>query len=248
MAESLSETILPSFLKGKFILLRIAPPKGKTVREGLVHTLGLSSYTNENGKEFKMIEVTDGPSGYEVTFPFGKRGIMATKYRGPKSWYKFRKEDDTWFQIGSNDPVTKVNEKFTAGYAEKILSVSKGWAKLSEAERDEQIDQYLYDMFSFAFAIDYSLKVEQGVPELPFVGMVTELYRRYTEPKEGAKYGNTTVTKFATAEGKERLSGKFTKVDEEIAVAIYDKLIERDEARFDPSDFIENERDEKLAA
>jgi hypothetical protein len=245
VAESLNEAVIPSFVKGKYMLLRIAPPKGKTVRDGLVNTLALMSYTSTNGSDVKMIEVSEGPGGYEVSFPFGKRGIQATKYRGPKSWYKFKKEDGSWFQIGSNNPETGINNKFTPEYAEKHLSASnEEWADLSEADRDGLIDQYLYDMYLFAFALDYNLKVEQDTPELPFVGMVTDLYRRYTPPAKGQKYGNTIVTKFAPSQGRDTLDGEFDTVDEAIAVAIYDKLQERDAARFDPTDFKENERDE----
>jgi len=245
MAEGLNEAVIPSFVEAKYMLLRIAPPKGKTIKEGLVNTLGLVSYIGDNGKEVLMIEVTEGPDGYSVEFPFGKRGIQATKYRGPKSWYRFKKSDGTWFQIGSNNPVTKVNNKFTANYAEKHLSTTvEDWAKLSIAEQDALIDQYLLDMYMFAFALDYNLEVDQDNVQLPFVGMVTKLYRRYTPPKEGERFGNTIVTKFAPSEGRETLNGEFTQVDATIAAAIYNKLQERDAARFNPLDFVENERED----
>lgn len=241
MADTLNEAVIPPFVKGKYVLLRIAPPREKTIREGLVHMLGLMSYTDESDKTTTMIEVPDGPNGFEIEFPLGKRGIQATKYRGPKSWYRFRKADGSWFQIGSNDPVTKVNKKFTPEYAEKHLSVSEeGWEQLSQTEKDAGIDQYLYDMYMFAFALDFNLEVEGDTIETPFVGMVTDLYRRYTPPKEGERYGNTVVTKFAPSEGRETLTGEYTKVDEEIAVAIYDKLQERtDESKFDPTTFVD---------
>lgn len=245
MTEKMNEQVIPQFVKGKYMILRIAPPKGKDIQAGLLATCGLVSFTGANGTEVPMIEVSEGPSGFEVTFPNGKRGIQATKYRGPKSWYRFKKSDGSWFQIGSNNRATGVNEKFTPEYAEKHLSSSmKGWDQMSEADRQDSINEYLYDMFMFALALDFNLRVEGDEMELPFVGMVTDLYRRYTPPKEGEKYGNTVITKFAPSEDKETLSGDYTTVDEAIAAAVYDKLQERDEARFDPAELdTENSED-----
>jgi len=247
MTDSLNEQVIPQFVKGKYMILRIAPPKGKEIESGLVTTCGLVSYAGENGKDVPMIEVSEGPGGFEVSFPNGKRGIQATKYRGPKSWYRFRKSDGSWFQIGSNNRETKVNEKFTVDYAEKHLSGSiKGWDQMSEVDRQDNINEYLYDMFMFALALDFNLRVEGDEMELPFVGMVTDLYRRYTPPKEGQQYGNTVITKFAPTEGMETLTGDYTTVDEAIAAAVYDKLQERSEARFDPTELDTNNSDEVI--
>lgn len=247
MASDLNEAVIPQFVQAKYMVLRIAPPKGKEVVAGLLATCGLMSYVGENGTEVKMIEVSEGPSGYSVEFPNGKRGITATKYRGPKSWYRFRKEDGSWFQIGSNDRATGINNKFTPEYAEKHLESSiKGWDQISEADRKEMIEEYLYDMFLFALALDFNLKVEGDDLEMPFVGMVSDLYRRYTPPKDGEKYGNTVITKFAPSEGRETLSGDYTKVDAEIAAAVHAKIQERDEARFDPADFAKKDAKEDV--
>ena len=247
MTEGLNEQVIPQFVKGKYMILRIAPPKGKDIIAGLVTTLGLVSYVGENGNDVPMIEVAEGPGGYEVTFPNGKRGIQATKYRGPKSWYRFRKEDGSWFQIGSNNRETGVNEKFTPEYAEKHLSNSmKGWDQMSDVDKAANINEYLYDMFMFALALDFNLKVEGDEMESPFVGMVTDLYRRYTPPKEDQTYGNTVVTKFAPSEGRETLTGDYTTVDEAIAAAVYDKLQERSEARFDPAELDTKKSDDVI--
>ena len=51
MGEEVASNSIPSFAKGKFILLRIVPPRGKTVRDGLVATLGMISYIADDGKE-----------------------------------------------------------------------------------------------------------------------------------------------------------------------------------------------------
>jgi len=247
MVSDLNEAVIPQFTQAKYMILRIAPPKGKDIHAGLLATCGLVSYIGENETEVKMIEASEGPSGYEITFPNGKRGLTATKYRGPKSWYRFRKADGSWFQIGSNNRDTGINEKFTPAYAEKHLASSiKGWDQMSEADREGSVNDYLYDMFMFALALDFNLKVEGDNIEMPFVGMVSDLYRRYTPPKEGEKYGNTVITKFAPSEGRTTLSGDYTKVDAEIAVAIHEKIQERSEARFNPADFTEKEAEEDV--
>lgn len=246
IAEDTKQAVIPSFVQGKFILMRIAAPKGKTVRDGLVAHLGLISYKTEDGKEVTMTEVTKTSSGFTVEFPSGKRGILSTKFRGPKNWYKFRRPDGSWFQIGTNDPVTKINDKFTPEYAEKRLSATvKEWSSYNDIERDNLIDEYLEGMFMFGLAMDFNLPMKEEIKEieLPFVGMVTEFYRQYTPPAKGEKYGNTIITKFAPREGKETLSGDYTRVDAEIAVAIHTKLQEREEERFDPAVFGEDDED-----
>lgn len=243
MADTIQQTVIPNFVLAKYMTLRIAPPKGKTVREGLVETLGLLSYTLENGKEITTIDVTQGPSGFEIEFPFGKRGLTATKYRGPKSVYKFRKANGDWFQIGTNDPKTWINERFTPAYAEEILSEKiSDWTSLTDIDKSQLVDEYLEDMFMFGLAMDHNLEVEGEDIKFPEIGMVTNFYRRYEAPSGDEKYGRVTATKFAPAEGKETLSGDYTMVDAEIAAAILNKLQERDES-FSPKDFDKNSED-----
>ena len=83
------------------------------------------------------------------------------------------------------------------------------------------IDEYLYNRFMFALALDYNMLtpeqyelldnpevdfdqlLKEGTIVLPFVGMITNMYRRYDPPKDDKQYGNTVVTKFAPSEGKE---------------------------------------------
>jgi hypothetical protein len=239
MADTIQQTVIPNFVLAKYITLRIAPPREKTIREGVVSTLAMLSYVLDNGKEINTIEVSQGPSGFEINFPFGKRGISATKYRGMKSIYKFRRPDGTWFQIGSNDPKTRINEKFTVSYAEEYLSKSiSDWKTLSAKEHDQLIDEYLESMFMFGLAMDYNLPVEGEDIRFPEIGMVTDFYRRFEPPVGDDKYGRVTATKFAPAEGKDTLSGDYTLVDAEIAAAILTKLQEREStSTFNPKDF-----------
>lgn len=244
MGEEVSSNSIPSFTKGKFIVLRIVPPKGKTVRDGKVATLGMISYIADDGKEKVLIEVAQTSGGYSVEFPFGKRGIMATKYRGPKSWYSFvNNETGKRYQIGKNDPVTKINSRCTLEAAEKYLSENiSDWQNLDNTSKEDAIDEYFNDMFMYGLAKDFNLDVERDDSLIPQVGMITDFYRRYTPPKTGERFGNVIVTKYATSEGKENISGDYKMVDAEIAATIYDGLTTRDDSAssFDPTTVIEN--------
>lgn len=242
--ESTSVTRPPSFTQAKYMLVRLAHPKGKTVRDGVVATLAMISYFNEQDKEVESVQVDQTPSGYEITFPNGKGGIMATKYRGPKSFYKFVNNDtQKWYQIGSNDPVTKINSKCTTEAATAEMSKRiEGWDTLNDAEQNQYIDEYFQSLYMFGLAKDFNLDTESKEDEIPTVGFVTDFYRRYTPPKGDERYGNVTVTKYAKAENKPNLPGEYKLVDAEIAASIYEALTSRDNsaASFDPANFIEN--------
>jgi len=242
-------TGMPVFTKGKFITLKITPPKGKTIRNGLVATLAMIAYENE-GEMIETVSVTGSPASYHVEFPHGKRDIMATKYRGPKSWYRFRNnETGSFYTIGKRDPVTGINSRMTDDGAIDYLSGKiTGWEGLSPDEQDSMIDDYFAEMYMFALAKDYNMDVEQEPALTPFTGMVTDFYRRYTPPKEGERWGNVVVTKFARQEGKETLSGDYTQVDAEIAATIYETLTthEASTTSFDPASFVENSEDNDI--
>ena len=233
LTEVDSPTILV-FTEGKFMLVKLSPPKAKTIENGLVATLALISFYNEAGEETVMVKVEEGTSGYEVSFPYGKRGILATKYRGPKSYYKFY-GGGKQLKLGENDPTTGINPLFTADYAKEYLAEKlPNWNELSDAERNSAIDEYLESMFMFGLAKDFNLNPDIGV--LPAIGMVSKFYRRYTPPKEGEKYGNVIVTKYATKEGKPNIDGEYTLLPADIATLIYEELTKRDEdTKFDPT-------------
>lgn len=244
MGEEVTSTSIPAFTQGKFIVLRLAPPRGKTVREGLVATMGMISYIADDGTEKVLIEVSQNTNGYSVEFPLGKRGIMATKYRGPKSWYSFvNNETGKRYQIGKNDPVTKINSKCTLEAAEEYLSNNvKDWNNLDVTSKEDAIDEYFGDMFMYGLAKDFNLDVEKDDSLVPAVGMISDFYRRYTPPKEGERYGNVIVTKYAPSQGKDNLSGDNKVVDTEIAATIYEGLTTRDDSAssFDPTKIVEN--------
>jgi hypothetical protein len=246
MGEEINATTIPSFVEGRFMLVKVAPPKGKTIRDGLVATLAMISYKEQDGKDVNMVEVSQTPQGYVVELPFGKRGILATKYRGPKSWYRFfNNQKQKFYQIGKNDPKTKINDRLTLEYAEDYLSINvKGWDKMQDIEKDLHIDEYFENMYMFGLAKDFNLEVEANDKEVPTVGMVSNFYRNSTPPKEGEKYPTVIVTKFAPREGKETLSGEYTKVDPAIALAIYGTITTTEAVpTFDPTTFDVDDED-----
>lgn len=213
---------IPNFTKGKFIVVGIKPPKTKTVRDGLVMTAIMLSYINEAGEEIKTVEVTEGPSGYDIKFPNGKLGLLATKYRGAKSFYSYvNPHTHKRYQISS--------EKFTPEYAKQYLSERvSDWNNMSDAEHDSLIDEYLESMFRFGLAKDFAFNEdESGNISIPEPGMVTTFYRKYTPPSEGERWGNVIISKWV--KGETSLDGDIKEFPQELSQAIYDKLQERDD-------------------
>jgi len=251
MSKKLNLSQIPDFVKGKFMLVRLAPPRGKTVRDGIVSSVAMLSYEGENG-EVDLVEVNKTPGGYQVSFPKGKRGILATKFRGPKSFYRFfNNVEQKWYEWGENDRKTGVNSNFTLQYAKEYLAGNDkngnprvpDWENLSDEEKDIHIDKYYQDKYMEGLAKDFNLDIEVDKSKLPQVGMVTNFYRRSTPPKEGERFSNIIVTKFAPREGKETLSGENKLVDAEIATSIYDALTRREDTSFKPEDFIKDSED-----
>lgn len=241
MSQKLNITTIPDFTKGKFMVVRLAHPKGKTIRDGMVATTIMTSYEGENGS-IELVKIQEGPGGYGVTFPKGKRGLLATKFRGPKSWYRFYNNvEDKFYQWGQNDPKTGVNSNLTLPYVREHLSNKvPNWEGLSVTEQDHHVDAYYEQAYFDGLAKDFNLDIEVNPGLKPEVGMVTEMYRRYTPPKEDERYGNVVVTKFAPREGKPPLSGDYTMVDAEIAASVYDALVRKEDTSFNPKDFKEN--------
>lgn len=210
---------IEKFVKGKFIVTKILPPKNKTVREGLVVTAALLSYINAEGTEVVVTNLQESPAGYLVEFPLGKHLVTATKFRGPKSWYQFiNPETGKWTKIDQ--------EKFTVEYATDLLAKTiSGWSDLSTEEKEMHIDTYFEDMYMFGLARDFNLKGTQNVE----VGMITDFYRRYTPAKEGEKYGNIIITKWPDKKSDNEsnfaeIDGSFTKMDPTVADAIMDAV------------------------
>lgn len=244
------EVHIPDIVVGKFMTVRIAPPKGKSVRDGKVATLALISYIDQDGKEITMTEVAQSTSGYAVSFPNGKRGVMVTKYRGPYGWYNFRRcDNNAAYSIGKVDPKTKINDRLTKEFAAEYLSKTNiDWANIPQIEKDEMIDEYFHDFYMFALAKDYNLPVEVEPVNVPTVGLVTDFYRLYTPAKESERFGRIIASKYAVKEGKPNLPGDYTTVDEDIAVAVYAALTEVKEANtgFNPAEFAESTDEEPI--
>lgn len=214
-----SKTTIPSFVKASYIVTKVVPPKGKTIRDGLVVSAAMISYWNEDGEVIKVTNITEGPSGLEVEFPLGKHYVSATKYRGPKSWYNFvHPTTGKWTNIP--------HEKFTEEFANQYLSENvTDWATKGDEEKDDYIDSYFEDMYNFGMACDFNFDTSRDNYDTPKVGMIVDFYRKYTPPGEGEKYGNTTITKFPTKkitsiEGLPNLDGSFEQKDAALSEAI----------------------------
>jgi len=226
---------IPGFAKAKFMVTKVVPPKGKTIRDGLVMSAALISYIDAEGKETQVTKVTEGPSGFEVEFPLGKYLVQATKYRGPKSWYNFvHPTTGKWTKI----PQEKFTQEFATSYLSQNLD---NWDTLSEADKDELVDSYFEDMYNFGLACDFNFDTTKENYEIPKPGMIVEFYRRYTPPAEDKKYGDTIITKWpskkdANESGYEALDGSFEQKDESIAEAIIAALTAVDKPKeFDPT-------------
>lgn len=221
--ESNSGPLLADLVTGRFIIVKIVPPKEKTIRDGLVLTAMMTSYWDSNENEVKVVEAGESPNGYEVTFPLGKRGLLATKYRGPKSFYKFKNP-------ATNKFVEIPKENFTIEFALDYLSKTiKEWKSLSDIDKDQCLDEYFEDMYMFGLSNDLALRpLSDGTMPTPRVGMVTDFYRQYTPPKPDEKYGNTIISKFAVKEGKPNLPGDYKELPEELAIAIYNEYQKSD--------------------
>ncbi len=228
LGDDLQSTTIPSFVKGNFMLMKLAHPKLKGVRDGLVMTLLMTSYIDEFGKKVELVEVTQDTEGnYTVNFPLGKKGLIGTKFRGPQNHYRFiNPETKKWFQIPK--------ERFTEEYAiEYLTERTEEWSDLSSVEKDALVDEYLIEMFLFGLSQDLALPANSdGSFTKPIVGLTTTLYRVSTPPAEGEKYPNTKITKWE--KGKPSIDGEHHISSEGLAQAIYNKYLEREED-FDPT-------------
>ncbi len=239
LGDDIQGTSIPHFAEGTHILAKLAHPKNKTVRDGLVGYFIMTSFIDEYGKKVDLIEATESPDGYQIKFPLGKRGLLATKFRGPQNNYKFvNPKTNKWFQIPK--------ERFTPEYASEFLSSKRPeWESLADIEKEGLIDEYLQDMFMFGLSQDLLLPAtESGDFTRPVVGVKTKLYRVSTPADEtkGEKYPNIKITKWE--KGKPSLDGEFELVSEDLASAIYAEYSRRDEDTFDPSTFTETPKDD----
>lgn len=237
MGNDLNSTVIPSFVKAKYTVVKLAHPKMKTPRDGVVGTFLMTSYTDEYGKKVDMVEASETPDGYEIKFPLGKRGLIGTKFRGPQNSYRFiNPKTGKWFQIPK--------ERFTEEYAIEYLSGKiADWTTLSDIEKDSMIDDYLQEMFLFGLGQDLLLEThEDGTFDKPIVGLTTELYRISTPPAEGEKYPNVKITKWE--KGKPSLSGEHELIPEGLAVAMYENYLKREEDQFDPTSFTDKSADD----
>lgn len=236
MGDEVQGSSFPEFCLTNYMLVRVAPPKGKSTADGLVGTFLMTSYIDEKENEIKTVEVTESPNGYSIEFPLGKRGLQATKYRGPKSFYKFKHPDTgKWFQI-SND---KFSEPYAIGHLKNTVT---DFDTMSAIEQNELISEYLWNMYLFGLSMDLNLPSAGDTFKIPEAGLSTSLYRVYTAPKADEKYPDIKITKWE--KGHEPLDGEFKEFPSALADALYDAFKQRDDS-FDPTQFVEDKRYEE---
>lgn len=224
LGDDLNSTAIPSTCLGNFTVVKLVHPRNKTVRDGIVGTFLMTSYTDDAGNKVELVKATESSDGYKVEFPFGKRSLIGTKFRGPQNDYRFiNPKTKKWFQISK--------EKLTVGYANTLLATKyDDWETKTEVEKDALIDEYLVGLFMFGLSQDLALPVEEdGSFVKPFVGLTTSLYRVSTPPAEGEKYPNVKVTKWE--KGKPSLDGEHGSVPEALALAIYNEYLKRDDQK-----------------
>jgi len=240
MGEERASTGIPALCTTEQMCVKLACPKNKTVRDGLVAYFLMTSYFNSDGKQIETVIVQEDPSGYKISFPLGKTGLISTKYRGPKSYYKFQdNKSGSFYEI----PQSKFTvEAATTECADKV----GGWSDLSDEDKALHIDEYFASMFNFGMSQDLMLPIEGDDFTDPAVGITTKLYRVYTPPSEGEKYGNVIITKWKR--GLPNLDGEFKVNPEPLAVAAYEEYQKRDnvETKFDPTTFVEDEGDDVI--
>ena len=222
-SETSSQPRIPNFAKTRYMVTKVVPPKGKTVRDGLVMSAALIDFEDSDGKTIQVTKVTEGPAGYEIEFPLGKYLVSATKFRGPTSWYNFvNPSTGKWTKIPQ--------EKFTLDFATSYLAAeTKDWADLSEDEKNHLIDSYFEEMYFFGLACDFNLDTTKDHYDVPVSGMITSFYRRYTPPELEEKYGKVIITKWPSKKNEiekahEAINGSFEMKDAAIAEAIITAL------------------------
>jgi len=225
---------IPSFAKAKYIVTKIVPPKGKTIRDGLVVSTALISFENDQGEEVQVTKVLEGTSGFEIEFPLGKYMVQATKYRGPKSWYNFvHPTTGKWTKI----PQERFTEEAAVSYLKGSVT---DWDELDDDAQNDYIDTYFEDLYKFGLACDFNFDTSEDGYPTPEVGMIASFYRRYTAPVNDEKYSKTIITKWPSkkieAEKEyEAIDGTFEQKDAAIAEAIITALKATDKPKeFDP--------------
>ena len=227
LSKKVTNLSIPNLVKSKYVIVKLNPVKDKTIRDGLVLTALMLSYEDEAGNIVNTIEYDN--SGKEITFPLGKKSLVATKFRGPLSFYKWRK---------NNEPFAIDNAAFTEDAAVEYLSHKiKDWSTLDSNAKNSYIDDYFQDMYLFGLSKDLDLEDSKENDDVivPSIGMVTNFYRVYTPPAKGQKYGNIIITKWK--QPLDNIDGSFTLMDADLALKLYEAYKTKEETSFDPASF-----------
>lgn len=228
--EKETKFTIPSLVLGEFIVVKLAPPKTtNSVRDGLVSTFLMRSFKEiETGKEYETIKINGDEKNPTIEFPYGKSGLIATKFRGPRSFMR-------WIRPDTKASYEIPKETYTADFARKDLTVAiPEFPNLTEIEQDALIDEYLYDRFTtYGLSLDLALPVKDGEITPISVGLTTQLYRTYSPPEGDSRWPTIIVTKWL--KGQPPLTGEHRMIDEAIALKVYEEYLKRDSnSQFDP--------------
>lgn len=218
---------LPDFCISEHMLVKLGPPKTKGVRDGLVTGYIMTSYYDSDNNKIELVEARETASGYDIKFPLGKKGLFATKYRGPNNRYVFYNKDGK-YEISAD----RFTLEGAMSYCEENV---EGWAEMSEVEKSLTLDEYFADMYMFGMSQDLALPIEGDSFTEPFVGLQTKLYRTYTAPAEGERYGNIIISKWK--KGYKALDTEYKTHPAALAEAIYEEYQAKDVKTedFDPT-------------
>lgn len=203
---------IPKFCRGRYIVTSIAPSKGKTTADNIMAKMQLASFETLEGEKdgemiwsdpIKMIEAGKTEDGeLVIDLPNGVGGMMAMIYSGP---YGFRfKEDDQWFRIA--------DEKYTREY---FMDTYGKDIETPEAF-DVVFEEYLLELYNFKLQVVF--KTQTNIEP----GMVVTFYRKVMDKKEGQKYHDILVTKYA--DGYPELDGSVETVGDDVVIGILEAI------------------------
>lgn len=227
LSKKVTGTTIPNLVKARYVVVKLNPPKEKSVRDGMVLTSLMLNFTDESGNVIKTVDTVDD----KIEFPLGKKSLVATKFRGPLSYYKWKRQK-------TNEPFAIDSSAFTEEAAREYLSKKvSDWKVLDSVAQNSYIDDYFQDLYLFGLSKDLDLPENPENEEIlvPTIGMITDFYRVYTPPSKGEKYGNIIITKWK--QPLDNLDGSYTLMDADEAVKLYDAYRTKDDVSFNPDSF-----------
>jgi len=186
--KAIVEKTLPKTFLGKFIITDVKPMTGKTVKDGLqLHLVCVSYLDKPDGVWVPTIAINKEGDQTVATFIEGKKGLLVKKLKSPKWDFKYL-EDGQW-------KVVYKHAFSEEAFVEELKEEDPAFDNYTLAQIDEKYHEWLAD------AILWMMSKELRVPSI-MPGTQVQLFRNYVPPKEGQKYGNVNITKYAPKESQ----------------------------------------------